>query len=145
MYEKSLLTDSAQQTATLFGNFDQNITVIEKAFDVSVFNRDTEKAQGDAVVIRGEDSDKVLAAYTALEYLKNMAEMGSELSEQSVEYVVSMVKSGEPLEHFGDDCICVTTKGKPIKAKTVGQKKYIDAIKKNTFPHYSDPSCCGSR
>ena len=132
MYEKTLLTETALQTAALFGNFDCNIAVIEKAFGVSVVNRDTEKTAGDAVVIRGEDSDAVLAAYTALEYLKNMAEMGSELSEQSVEYVVSMVKSGEPLERFGDDCICVTTKGKPIKAKTLGQKKYIDAIKKNT-------------
>lgn len=59
MYEKTLLTDTALQTAALFGNFDCNITVIEKAFGVSVVNRDTEKTAGDAVVIRGEDSDAV--------------------------------------------------------------------------------------
>ena len=132
MYEKTLLTDTALQTATLFGNFDRNIAAVEKAFGVSIANRDTKKTAGDAVVIRGEDSDSVLAAYTAMEYLKNMTEMGSDLSEQSVEYVISMVKGGEPLERFGDDCICVTTRGKPIKAKTLGQKKYIEAMEKNT-------------
>lgn len=132
MYEKILLTDTALQTATLFGNFDCNIAVIEKAFGVTISNRATEKTAGDAIVIRGEEKDAVDSAFTALDYLKSMAEMGSELSEQSVEYVVSTVERGEPLERFGDDCICVTTKGKPIKAKTLGQKKYIDAIKKNT-------------
>ena len=132
MYEKILLTDTALQTATLFGNFDCNIAVIEKAFGVTISNRSTEKAAGDAIVIRGEKQSAVADAFTALDYLKSMAEMGSELSEQSVEYVVSTVERGEPLERFGDDCICVTTKGKPIKAKTLGQKKYIDAIKKNT-------------
>ena len=132
MYEKILLTDTALQTAALFGNFDRNIAAVEKAFGVSVVNRDTEKTAGDAVVIRGEDSGAVTAAYTALDYLKSMLEMGSELSDQSVEYVISMVKGGEPLERFGDDCICVTTRGKPIKAKTLGQKKYIEAMQKNT-------------
>ncbi|MBP3555077.1 MAG: PhoH family protein [Clostridia bacterium] len=132
MYEKSLLTNSAEQTAAIFGNFDHNMDIIEKSFGVSVTNRQTDKALGDAIVIHGEDSDAVLGAHAALEYLKGMTEMGTELSDQSVEYVVSMVKSGEKLERFGDDCICVTTRGKPIKAKTLGQKKYIEAIKKNT-------------
>ena len=132
MIEKTLLTDTAEQTAALFGNFDRNINIIEKTFDVRITNRDTEKTLGDAIVIRGENSDGVLGAFQALEYLKNMTKMATDLSDQSVDYVVSMVKGGEPLEKFGDDCICVTTKGKPIKAKTVGQKKYIDAIRKNT-------------
>ena len=133
MLEKILLTSSAEQTAALFGNFDRNINMIEKAFDVSITNRDTEKTLGDAIVIKSENSDDVLSAFTALEYLKNMTEMGTELTDQSVSYVISTVKSGEKLERFGDDCICVTTKGKPIKAKTLGQKKYIEAIKKNTI------------
>ncbi|MBQ8496716.1 MAG: PhoH family protein [Clostridia bacterium] len=133
MLEKILLTATAEQTAALFGNFDRNINIIEKTFAVNITNRDTEKTLGDAIVIRGENSDNVLGAFTALEYLKNMTEMGTELSDQSVDYVISMVKNGEKLERFGDDCICVTTKGKPIKAKTIGQKKYVDAIKKNTI------------
>ena len=133
MLEKILLTSTAEQTAALFGNFDRNVNIIEKSFGVSITNRATEKTLGDAIVIRGDDSDAVMNAFTALEYLKNMTEMGTELSDQSVDYVISMVRNGEKLERFGDDCICVTTKGKPIKAKTIGQKKYIDAIKKNTI------------
>ena len=133
MFEKILYTDSSEQTAEIFGNFDTNVSAVEHAFAVEIINRDTEKTTGDAVVIKGEDSDAVLAAYSVLEYLQNMLKMGSDLTEQSVSYVINTVKSGEALENFGDDCICVTTKGKPIKAKTVGQKKYIEAIKKNTI------------
>ena len=125
MLEKILLTSTAEQTAALFGNFDRNVNIIEKSFGVSITNRATEKTLGDAIVIRGDDSDAVMNAFTALEYLKNMTEMGTELSDQSVDYVISMVRNGEKLERFGDDCICVTTKGKPIKAKTIGQKNTI--------------------
>ncbi len=132
MYEKILLTDTAEQTASLFGNFDRNMNLIEKAFGVTVTNRVSETSAGDSIIIRAENADAVLGAHAALDYLKGMLGMGTELSEQSVDYVISMVKSGEKLERFGDDCICVTTRGKPIKAKTLGQKQYIDAIKKNT-------------
>lgn len=133
MYEKIIYTDSAEQTANLFGNFDCNAAIIEKAFGVGISNRESDRTAGDAIILSAADSDALLSAVTALEYLKEMAARGTELSEQSVGYVVNTIKSGEPLEHFGDDCICVTTRGRPIKARTVGQKKYIDAIKKNTI------------
>ncbi len=133
MYEKTLLTDTAEQTAAIFGNFDCHMNQIEKAFGVTVTNRQRESSMGDSVIIRSDNADAVLCAHAALEYLKGMLEMGTELGDQSVDYVISMVKSGEKLERFGNDCICVTTRGKPIKAKTMGQKKYIDAIKKNTI------------
>ncbi len=132
MYEKILYTETMEQTASLFGNFDMNAAKLEKAFGVSITNRESDRGGGDAIIIRSEDSDSLLAAFSALEYLLSMVAMGTELSEQSVDYVINTVTSGEPLERFGDDCICVTTRGKPIKARTVGQKKYIDAIKKNT-------------
>ena len=85
MVEKILLTDTAEQTAALFGNFDRNINIIEKAFGVNITNRDTEKTLGDAVVIRGETGDDVMLAFNALEYLKNMIKMGTDLSDQSVD------------------------------------------------------------
>ncbi len=132
MYEKILYTETMEQTASLFGNFDMNAAKLEKAFGVSITNRESDRGGGDAIIIRSEDSDSLLSAFSALEYLLSMVAMRTELSEQSVDYVINTVKSGEPLERFGDDCICVTTRGKPIKARTVGQKKYIDAIKKNT-------------
>ena len=133
MYEKILYTDNMEQTANLFGNFDANAAKLEKAFGISITNRESDRSGGDAIILRSEDSDALLSAFSALEYLYSMVKMGTELSEQSVDYVINTVKSGEPLERFGDDCICVTTRGKPIKARTVGQKKYIDAIKKNTI------------
>lgn len=132
MYEKIIFTSSADMTASLFGNFDCNASQVERAFHVSVSNRESDKGPGDAVIIRGEDSDALLGAVSVMEYLCKMISMGTELSEQSVDYAINTVLSGEPLESFGDDCICVTTRGKPIKAKTAGQKKYIEAIKKNT-------------
>lgn len=132
MYEKILYTETMEQTSSLFGNFDMNAAKLEKAFGVSITNRESDRGGGDAIIIRSEDSDSLLSAFSALEYLLSMVAMGTELSEQSVDYVINTVTSGEPLERFGDDCICVTTRGKPIKARTVGQKKYIDAIKKNT-------------
>ncbi|MCQ2770816.1 MAG: PhoH family protein [Clostridia bacterium] len=133
MFEKIIYTDSIEHTATLFGNFDSNVAIVERTFNVDIFNRDTEKTSGDAIVIRGENNDNVLNAFTALEYLKEMVVMGTDLNEQNVGYVVNIVKNGETLEKFGEECICITTKGRPIKAKTVGQKKYVEAIKKNTI------------
>lgn len=132
MFEKVLQTDSMEQTANIFGNFDTNISRAESAFGVEIFNRASENSIGDSIVIRAEDSDALSSAFSVMTYLKNMASMGNEINEQNVDYVISTVKSGERLENFGDNCICVTVKGKPINAKTVGQKKYIEAIKKNT-------------
>ncbi|MBO4354462.1 MAG: PhoH family protein [Clostridia bacterium] len=143
MFEKIIYTESGEQTAELFGNFDFNASVVERAFGVEIINRQSDNTAGDAVIIKGEDSDSVLAAAAVFDHLLGMIKMGTDLSEQSVAYVVNTVKSGEPLESFGDDCICVTTKGKPIKAKTVGQKKYIEAIKKNTVVFGLGPAGTG--
>lgn len=132
MFEKTLLTNSAEETSALFGNMDKNAAQIEKAFGVTIGNRASEVSIGDRIFIRGESSDAVLAAYEALNYLHGMVALGTPLEDQTVAYVIGMAESGQPLEKFNSDCICVTTNGKPIKPKTVGQKKYVDAIRKNT-------------
>ncbi|MBQ6701577.1 MAG: PhoH family protein [Clostridia bacterium] len=132
MAEKVLLTDTFEQTSVIFGNFDVNIQMIENAFGVKITNRDTEKTAGNAVVVSGEQ-ENVENAYTALAYLKKLSVLDDSVSEQNVDYVISMVKDGreDELQDFGDDCICITSRGKPIKAKTVGQKHYVEAIKNN--------------
>ena len=79
----------------------------------------------------GYSEDPDYAAKT-VETLLGMAKLGTEIGEQNTEYIAGLLKSGEEPEKFDSDCVCVTTKGKPIRAKTVGQKKYIDAIRKNT-------------
>ena len=108
---------------------------MEKAFGVSIRNRDTEKTAGDAIVITGEDDQAVADAAAVIGYLKKMSRFNDELSLQSVEYVLDMVRAGQAdeLGSFDEDCVCVTTRGKPIKAKTVGQRKYVEQIKKNTI------------
>ena len=143
MTEKTLLTDTMEQTANIFGNFDMNTAMIEKAFGVTITNRESQTTAGDAIVVRGEDSEGVRCAFDVLEYLKGVAARGNEITEQTVEYIIGTVKGGEKLEQFGDDCICVTTQGKPIKARTVGQKKYIDLIRKNTIVFGIGPAGTG--
>ena len=143
MNEKTLLTDTMEQTANIFGNFDMNTAMIEKAFGVTITNRESQTTAGDAIVVRGEDGEGVRCAFDVLEYLKGVAARGNEITEQTVEYIIGTVKGGEKLESFGDDCICVTTQGKPIKARTVGQKKYIDLIRKNTIVFGIGPAGTG--
>jgi phosphate starvation-inducible PhoH-like protein len=143
MTEKILLTDTMEQTANIFGNFDMNTAMIEKAFGVSITNRESNTTAGDAIVVRGEDSEGVRCAFDVLDYLKGVAARGNEITEQTVEYIIGSAKGGETLERFGDDCICVTTQGKPIKARTVGQKKYIDLIRKNTIVFGIGPAGTG--
>ncbi|MBQ4054538.1 MAG: PhoH family protein [Clostridia bacterium] len=135
MPERIILTESMEQTAIIFGSFDINIQAVERAFGVSIRNRDTEKTAGDAIVINGEDDQAVADAAAVVGYLKKMSRFNDELSLQSVEYVLDMVKAGQAdeLGSFDEDCVCVTTRGKPIKAKTVGQRKYVEQIKKNTI------------
>lgn len=133
MSEKIVKTRSSEITSRLFGSFDVNCRRIEEAFDVKLRNRQNPDGDGDSVVISGEDENNVKLAADAVEYLRGMAEYNETLSDQTVDYVIGMASDGRigELEAL-DDCVCVTTRGKPIKAKTVGQKKYVEAIKKNT-------------
>ncbi len=133
MTEKIVMTNSSEATAAIFGSFDANVRLIERAFDVRISNSKRSTEDGDAIVVTGEKENAESAART-LEYLKHMSGAGETLGEQSVEYVISLVKdnSEESPVSLSGDVICVTNRGKPIKAKTLGQKKYVDAIKKNT-------------
>ena len=133
MYEKTVTTESAEETAAIFGNYDKNAEIIEKIFSVSIGNRISETTAGDCIIIRGEEQENVRLAAKTVETLLGMAKLGAEIGEQNTEYIAGLLKSGEEPEKFDSDCVCVTTKGKPIRAKTVGQKKYIDAIRKNTI------------
>ena len=134
MTEKIVMTNSSEATAAMFGAFDVNVRKIERAFDVRISNRNTKTEHGDAIVVSGEAENADKAART-LEYLKHMSGAGETVSEQSVEYVIALVNdnSDESPESLGKDVICVTNRGKTIKAKTLGQKKYVDVIKNNTI------------
>ena len=120
-------------TAKIFGSFDSNARLIEAQFSVSLRNRESE--DGDSIVIEGEIEAQVDAAAQCVSYLHELAAKTDVLSEQAVKYAVDMVATGEgaSLVQLGDECICLTVRGKPIKAKTVGQKQYVDTIRKNTI------------
>ncbi len=133
MTEKIVMTKSGEATMALFGAFDINVRLIEKAFDVRISNRNSDTSSGDAIAVVGE-SENAEKAVATLEYLKRMIGDGESISQESVEYVIGIIRDGvytEGESHTGN-VICVTNRGKPIKAKTIGQKKYIDAIKNNT-------------
>ncbi len=133
MAEKIVMTQSNEATSAIFGAFDTNVRMIERAFDVRIGNRNSNVDSGDALVVSGE-TPAVDKAVRVLEYLKRITGDGEVLSAESVEYVIGLVSDGldERSEEFTRDVICVTNRGKPIKAKTIGQKKYVNAIKNNT-------------
>lgn len=128
MVEQTFSIDRMEHAVSLFGSFDENIKLIEKEFQVRVICRGSElKIQGDE-----ENVDKAKRAITNLLVLINK---GESLTEQNVRYVIALVKEGndDKLTSMAGDCICISARGKPIKAKTLGQKKYIEAIRENTI------------
>ena len=145
MIQKKITTHSSDVTSRLFGSFDRNVRRIEDAFGVRVYNIQNQNDDGDTIMIDGEDGDSVTMASDTLSYLKRIVSFGEEPTDQSVDYVIGMVKEGRvgELEEFDDDCFFVTAKGKPIKARTVGQKKYLDSIKKNTVVFGVGPAGTG--
>jgi phosphate starvation-inducible PhoH-like protein len=128
VFEQSISVDRMEHAVSLFGSFDENVKLIEKEYGVSVISRGSElKVTGDV-----ENVDKATRAINGLLRLINR---GEALSPQNVRYVISLVNedSEEKLDEMTGDCVCVTAKGKPVKPKTLGQKKYIEAIKNNTI------------
>ncbi len=144
MAEKIVLTNSSEATAALFGAFDANIKMIESAFGARVSNRNTQADGGDALVITG-DVEAVDSVARTLEYLKRMVGNGELVSTQSVEYVIGLVKDklDDTDSVFFENAISVTNRGKPIKAKTVGQKRYVKAIRDNTLVIGTGPAGTG--
>ena len=116
-----------EQAVSLFGSFDENIKMIEKEFDVGVVSR------GSEIKVTGE-AENVSKGVRAINGLLMLINRGEALSDQNVRYVISLVNEGneDQLPQMTADCICITSKGRPVKPKTLGQKKYIEAIRKNT-------------
>lgn len=127
-----------EQAVNLFGSFDENIKLIEKEFAVSIISR------GSDLKIVG-DAEKVSLAARAVNALLTLINKGETLSDQNVRYAIGLVKEGndDKLAKMATDTVCITAKGKPIKAKTLGQKKYCEAINKNTITFGVGPAGTG--
>ena len=138
MYEQIVTIDRMENAVSLFGSFDENIRQLEKEFGVSILNR------GSDLKVSG-DIEAVSAAVRAISGLLMLINKGEPLNSQNVNYVISLVRDGneDKLNEISGDCICITTKGRPVKPKTLGQKKYIDSIKQNTIVFGVGPAGTG--
>lgn len=134
MFEKRINAETLDEISALFGPFDVNAEQIERAFGVRLKNKSVSENADCAISVMGEVEEAVRMASDAVKYLIRIIQNGGSISEQNIGYIVDMIKDGEDseLKDFDDDFICLTNRAKPIKAKTVGQKKYVDAIKNNT-------------
>lgn len=140
--EQTVNIERMDQTLGLFGNFDANIRALERAFGVSIIVR-----QGDSGDLKvSGDAAGVDLAVRAINALLDMLSRGEALTDQSVGYVISMVSEGasDALYNLADNgCVCITAKGKPIKPKTVGQQRYVNAIDSNTIVFGIGPAGTG--
>ena len=127
MVEKRINVERMEYIISVFGSFDENLRMIEQELGVKVTDRDSE------LKITGE-AENVMYAERTIEALLNLVAKGESIDAQSVRYIVGVVKEGkeQKLNELAKDVVCITARGKPIKAKTLGQQKYIDAILKNT-------------
>lgn len=126
--EKSMNVGRMENIISVFGSFDENLRIIEKQLDVKVTDRDSE------IKISGEP-EQVMLAERAILGLLSLASRGETIDEQNVSYIIRLVKSGgdDKINELARDVICITAKGRPVKPKTIGQKKYVDSMKRNTI------------
>ena len=138
MFEQVISVDRMEHAVSLFGSFDENIRQVEEEYSVKVISR------GSDLKVSGE-AENVAKATRAIEGLLTLINKGEALSEQNVRYVLSMVNEGseDKLSEMVGDCICITAKGKPVKPKTLGQKKYVEAIRKNIVTLGAGPAGTG--
>ena len=127
MTERIMAVDRMEQIISVFGSFDRNIHIIEDEIKVRVVDRESE------LHISGE-AEEVMYAEKAISGLLSLAARGENIDEQNVRYIIKLVREGaeSKIDKIAGDVVCITAKGKPVKAKTVGQKEYIDAIMSNT-------------
>ncbi len=136
--ERFIEAERMDLVINLFGSFDENVKLIEKELDVAIINRGSE-------IKLGGEPEQVDKALSAVRNLLAMASRGETIGEQEVRYVLSQIEAGneEQLEELGKDVICISTRGVPIKAKTLGQKQYLQSIKENSIVFGIGPAGTG--
>lgn len=138
LIEKTIEFDKLEHAINLFGNYDENIHIIEDAFNVKIVSRDNE------IKIVG-DSDGLDKAQTVVQRLITIAIQGDIITKQNVSYLVELASSNqlEKVKDYPADFICLTARGKQLKSKTHGQKTYVDAIKANDITFGVGPAGTG--
>ena len=127
--EAVINVESIDNIIALFGNYDSNVNLIQRQYNVNVLSRGT-----DIRIAGGVPSD-VAKAESAVRTLLDMIRRGESITEQNIRYVFSLVDDGieQRAAELADGGICVTASGKTVRAKTLGQKKYVNAISSNTI------------
>lgn len=125
--EQRIGIERMEEAIDLFGSFDENIRLLEAELGVTIVNR------GGEIVLSGEPEDTMLAQ-KAVQALLTLTGKGETINEQHVRYVIGLVRAGqsERISELTQDVICITSKGRPVKPKTIGQKQYVDAILKES-------------
>lgn len=138
MTEKQIEIPESFDISALFGAFDSNIKLLEKALEVQISNRD-------AVLKVIGNEDAVEKAQNVIDVLVQIVIKGEVIDEQKILYAITMVQEngGFDLKMLGDDCVAVNVRGNPIKTKTLGQKKYVEAILNNTIVFGIGPAGTG--
>ena len=136
MSELRIRPSGAVEFSEVFGAFDYNLNLVEKATGCSITYR------GDQIIVSGEDAEK--AAFIVNELFK-AAENGQNLDEQKVNYIITLAGEGISYNdsNVSRDVVCFTFRGKPLKAKTIGQKNYVDEIKKHDITFGIGPAGTG--
>ena len=128
----------SEHLSNVFGQFDENIKKIEKSLSVTIVSRD------EALKIIGPESN-VTAAFKVLEQLVQLSLRGNIINEQSVNYTIAlaMENNEKAIVEIDKELICHTINGKPIKPKTLGQKRYVDNIRNNMINFGIGPAGTG--
>jgi len=126
LIEKTVEFDRLEHAMNLFGSYDENVRVIEEAFDVKIVSRDNEIR-----IVGGKD--QVEKAQVVIERLIGIAAQGDVITKQNVSYLVQLANESQmdQVKNYMADYICLTARGRPIKSKTHGQRQYVNAIKEN--------------
>ena len=138
MKEKIIGVDRLENIISVFGAFDKNLRLVEEEFDVKITDRNSE------LHISGNEEDIHYAERT-IDGLLILAAKGEHIDSRNVRYVLDLVKDNQDgdVEKISRDVICISAKAKPIKAKTLGQKKYVDGIINNTVTLSIGPAGTG--
>ncbi len=135
---RSFVVEDAGSLMPLFGLNDENIELIKKELGISLFTR------GGEITLTGEE-DSVSAAITTLEKLTQIIKRGDSVDKTRILYAIDLAREGnaERIEEIMQGVIAITFKGRQVKCKTLGQKKYVDAIKHNTCTFGIGPAGTG--
>ena len=137
-YRETLVVDSVDQLMTLFGAHDENIDLIRHELNIQIF------AHGNEIALSGEE-EKVHLGMTVLRKLLSVIASGESIDRTRIRYAISLATEGnaDRIEEIMSGVIAITYRGRQVKCKTLGQQRYVDAIKNNTCVFAVGPAGTG--